>query len=128
MENNEPEEAWTDVVRRHRKRDAERVIGTRDNTDSDLQAAAKTAWLYVGTLKDGTTEQNLVDFLANNDLMGIIECEALNARGRMKAFKIGVPYESLCQENRSEFWPSGILVRRFHLIRSNGTIEGAAVD
>ena len=45
MENNEPEEAWTDVVRRHRKRDAERVIGTRDNTDGDLQAAAKSAWL-----------------------------------------------------------------------------------
>ena len=70
MENNEPEETWTDVVRRHRKRDAERVIGTRDNNDGDLQAAAKTVWLYVGKLKDGTTEQNLVDFLAKNDIKG----------------------------------------------------------
>jgi hypothetical protein len=59
------EDRWNDVVRRGHRRRAE-IRGSRQAEDTNLKAAEKTAWLYVGKLHQ-TTEKDLVKFLRGNE-------------------------------------------------------------
>ena len=125
---------WTEVAGRRRRRNqvpADRptvVIGTKN--DDDLQAGDKTAWLYVGKLRQNTTKETVIRFLNKNGIDGDIKCEDLNSRGYHKAYKIGIPFQYLGNTNKPEFWPAGVIVRRFRFRRENyrREDEGATLE
>lgn len=83
----------------------------------ELKAGIRMSWLYIGRLHETTTAEKLKDYVQNKGINGDIECEELNIRGRLKAFKIGIPYESLEDINKAEAWPTGVLVKKY-LFRS----------
>lgn len=80
----------------------------------DLQAASKKAWLYIGKLKDNTTPDNVKKYMEKKGIQGNIICEELQTQGDNKAFKIGFPFNYIRETEQPEFWPQGIIARRFN--------------
>jgi hypothetical protein len=110
---------WNEVVRRGHHRRAE-IRGSRQAEDTNLKAAEKIAWLYVGKLHQ-TTEKYFVKFLRDNEITGEIACDQLDTKGINKAFRVGIGYDHLAQANSSEFWPEGLLVRQYIFRASRNT-------
>jgi hypothetical protein len=90
---------------------------------SKLKAGLHMTWLYVGRLHETTTTEKLKTHLQGKGINGDIEYEEINTPGRLKAFKLGIPYESLERLNKAEAWPAGVLVKKY-LIRRDRP-EGA---
>ena len=115
---NEAAQLWTTVVSKRQQRQNRKItIGTKQAEEDELQAAVKNAWLYVGKLKSSTTRDVLLGYLRRNGITGELDCEELQSKGRMKSFRIGVPLGFLNKVGNAEFWPQGILVRRFDFRR-----------
>jgi hypothetical protein len=122
---NDGERPWTTVRPRwNRNRPTTRVIGTRQNEDS-LQAAERTAWLYVGHLKTETNTETVKNYLRKNSIEGELDCEELPGKGTNKAFRVGVPFKDLDRINSPDFWPSGVMIRRFRWFRGFHRNDGA---
>lgn len=92
--------------------------------DCDLEAADRMAWLYIGKLKQNTKTNNIKKFLERSGIEGNIECEELHTQGEKKAFKIGFPLSYLEDTQRTNFWPQGIVVRRYNFRRYKEDTEG----
>ncbi|KAJ4432700.1 hypothetical protein ANN_21329 [Periplaneta americana] len=112
---NEENESWATVAKR--RRNAPIILGTKQSNDEELQPEGKTAWLYIGKVRNGTTGKNVKDYLMKNGIKEIKECEMLKTEGHMKAFKIGIPFEALQITENPDLWPEGIIVRRFSFRR-----------
>lgn len=90
-------------------------------------------WLYVGRAGSRTDVSLVREYIENK--LGIkgdqLVVEALQTAGVTKSYKIGVDHLYYDQVNKSDFWPEGILFRRFRFgsgSRSIGssfpTVEG----
>lgn len=110
---------WPQVARRNRTPQRNKqVVGTKTNTGDDIQAAQKTAWLFIGRLKEDTSPDSIIKYLQKNSIMEVIECEEVETRGRTKAFKLGIPFRYLEEIEDPGFWPEGIIIRRFRFRRT----------
>lgn len=137
---NEETGSWVEVVRKGKKSNPPRVetptiIGTKktdvtrkdSESDSDeLQAAIRRAWLYIGKLHQNTSADKIKRHLQKLDIDDIIGCEELPVRGRLKAYKVGIPLKDLPKASAPESWPEGILVRRYKLFRPRS--EGIRIE
>lgn len=73
----------------------------------------RLAWMYVGHLDEDTTEQDIIDYMADKGFDRVKECTALRTRGRNKAFKLAVPEEDKDIVDNEKFWPEGVNFRPF---------------
>ena len=103
------------------------MIGTNRNEEG-MQAEERRAWLYVAKLKRDTTVEKVERFLIKKGIAGEIDCEELTTQGTMKAFKVGIPLYFLNTVSDPEFWPSGVLMRRFRLPRRQTRFEGTSLE
>lgn len=117
---------WMQANRRKPRQ--QRVIGTRKEVDSELEAAVRMAWLYVGKLKHSTTADLVTNFLKKNGVDGNVECEKLTTQGRNSAFKVGFPLDHLDRVNNAEFWPDGTVIRRFRFRNNREHSEGRSLE
>ena len=123
-EGQQKEPKWATVTDRRNKQTPNQpttVRGTRKENNSDLEAAEKMAWLYLGNLKKNTTTEKVKKYLESNGIQDNIECEELHTIGDKKAFKIGFPFKFLGSTDRPDFWPQGIVVRRFRFRKTQST-------
>lgn len=121
----ETRQNWSNI----QQRPPRQIIGVKE--DRELQAGDRMAWIYVGQLKQSTREQHIIQYLTNNGVEGDIACEDLRSRGPHKAFKVGIPFESLADTTDPSFWPRGVRVRRFRFRRGHhreGYEEGASLE
>lgn len=122
-------------TRQRRRVAAEGQRGTAVDVGGFMSEPRKM-WLYVGRAGN-RTDVNLVREYVGNKL-GIegnqLVVEALQTAGVTKSYKIGVDHLYYDRVNKSDFWPEGILFRRFRFgsgkrsISSSFTsVEGAPV-
>lgn len=128
----EVEGTWTRVTygrsnRTNRTQGAKQTIGTNTRMDEDIQAAQRYAWLFLGRLKEDTTADKVKKYLHKNGIQGNTICEEIESRGRNKAFKLGIPLEYLGEANDPNFWPEGVVVRRYRFRRTYQN-EGVSLD
>lgn len=129
---------WAQVTRNRKRKNQESrtavIIGRKEKENNSgqeengLQAADKMTWLYAGKLKPSTTTETVTKFLTKNGIQGQTECEELTTRGQNKAFKVGIPFHSLDGATKADFWPKGVLVRRFRFRNTQRRNEGASLD
>jgi hypothetical protein len=77
-----------------------------------LQAVKRIPWIYVGHLDPITPTDNVMAFIRENKT-DVKNCEELHSRGRNKAFKIGIFYESHQIADDPSFWPEGTVFAPF---------------
>ncbi|PSN42477.1 hypothetical protein C0J52_21058 [Blattella germanica] len=90
---------------------------------TDLKAGQRMVWFYVGRLHETTTVEKVKEHVQKKRVNGDIECEIIKTPGRLKAFKLGIPHESIEVVNKAEAWPTGVLVKKY-IFRGNRP-EGA---
>ena len=87
------------------------IVGTNDNSDN-LRSGPRSAWLYVGKLHRDSTDQELKAYVSSKGI-DVWECELNSSRSQLKSFRVCIPLEALEEVNAPEFWPRGIVVRRY---------------
>ena len=95
--------------RRNRRR--QQVIGTMAE-ETDLKAGQRMSWIYVRRLHEQTIA-TLIQHVKKNGIRGEIECEEVETPGRLKAFKLGIPFEALEEVKQLNFWPCGVLMKKY---------------
>lgn len=108
----EPNTTWTEVV----KRRAHNIIGTNEN-NTQMKAAPRKAWLFVGRLHEETKTEDVIAHLQANNIKEEIICEEIETKGRTKAFKIGLNFDDLEKTNDPNLWPRNVIVRRYRFPR-----------
>lgn len=88
----------------------------------------RNAWFYVGKLRESTTQETITRYLTRNRIQGDIDCEELPTKGKMKAFRIGVPFSFIKEVESADFWPVGVLIRRFDFRRGRHSFRGASLE
>ena len=85
------------------------------------------AWLFIGRLSQNTTSDAIKGYLQKNGIEDDISCEDLNIRGNKKGFRVGFPIRYLETTENPDFWPEGILVKRFRF-RKNQYNDGVELN
>lgn len=118
-------------MKRRKRRDRKITFGSKQPEGGDekdhLQAATKTAWFYLGRLRENTTEETIKKYMIRSGYQGEIYCEELPSKGRMKAFKLGIPFTFITEIENAEFWPQGVLIRRFFFRRGETSHRGIEI-
>ena len=118
---------WTLVQHRrewHQRGQNKTLTGT-GASDEDLRAAGRTAWLYVGRLRQDTTPEAVKRFLDRKGVIGDLVCGELTTLGSNKSYKIRIPFSFLDTTTDRDFWPAWIVMR--HLCFSR-TREGISLE
>lgn len=101
-----------------RVRFANTTIGTgATDSNSDFKARPRKMWLYVGRANENVKSNHVENYIKTR--CGIENSDELSVRelaflGRSPSFQVGVDAKYFDMINTSEFWPSGILIRRFN--------------
>lgn len=99
------------------------VTGTADNVNKTLQAAKKKAWIFVGRVDKGTSNEDLLQYLHKKCPNTNFDCEKLSTKGPSGSFKIGFELDLLPQVMEPKFWPTGIIVSRFQFFRQRRNLQ-----
>lgn len=91
--------------------------GTAPTDAGDLfKARPSKIWLYVGRAEQTVTEAEVTDYIVKKCSVtdkSEVEVKKLDFIGRSSAFQVGVDTKYQDSVNNPEFWPAGIIVRRF---------------
>ena len=93
-----------------------------------MRAAERKAWLYVSRLHETVTVETITRFLQRNGIQDNIECEQLKTMGKNKAFKLGIPFSHYDKTQEEEFWPQGLIIRRFNFRRTRWEPEAVNLE
>lgn len=96
--------------------------------ESGFVCEPKKMWLYVGRAGSQTTKETVTTYMKGR--LGDMEddqlvVESLRSMGVARSYKIGVDSRYYSEVNKAEFWPEGIVFRRFRF-RTDGQGSGAS--
>lgn len=103
------------------------IIGKKLST---LKAVNKLSWIFVSRFTCDVTKTDIEDYLKDSNT-GIeqFDCVELTTKyNTYKSFKIGVPSNMISNVLNSDFWPEGILVKKFYVSRGNTGNDIASKD
>lgn len=105
----------------HKRRKQPSIVGTRqpNNSDSSFLGVQRRLWLYVGRTSKSTTEQSVLNYLKENTGEDDFTVARLAFKGDYPSFKVSAPLSLRERLNGPEFWPGGVIVRRFNFSSRN---------
>lgn len=86
-----------------------------------LQAAVKKGWIYIGKVKATVTADKVEEYIKAKIPGKEFTVEELQSKGLNKAYKIGVDFNIIKDFLNPDFWPKGIIVKRFQFFRRRNT-------
>ena len=109
------------------RRDTQRtkiVIGKNvSNGLMSFKGADLTISQYIGRVSNGTTIQNVRDYVTHRNVE-IVDLEQLSTRhDQFQSYKLVVKKTELEKIEREDFWPEGVLSRRFFQPRQRDSAE-----
>lgn len=107
------------------------TVGTKTpDENSVFKARPSKMWIYVGKVNEGVKSETVKKYIKDkcsvaND--GDLVVEELPTAGRSPAFRVGVDNKYYEQLKLPDFWPSGIIIRRynFRVNKTKPTEEGS---
>ncbi|KAI5632814.1 hypothetical protein NE865_14463 [Phthorimaea operculella] len=117
-------EGYTLVQKKRRRQNRQNQCGTASaEPSSPLRAATPRTSLYVSRLHESTTKQDVLDYIFARHKAGVFKdnprlgvfVEALESHHRVSftSFVVRVPTAHLDVFTTPEFWPKGVVYRRF---------------
>lgn len=93
------------------------------SNEVSFAAVVKRAYLYIGNVNPNVREQAVVDYIKNKypEDEFTVEELSINEKAKTKSFKLTLDYALLDSLRKPEFWPQGIIVKRFFLQRRRRT-------
>lgn len=95
--------------------------------ESTFAAVARRAYLYVGNINPQTTKGEVLQYIksrrANDEV--VLEELPMRENAYSRAFKLIIDFNLMDVFNKPEFWPQGVIVKRFFRVtRRPGTENG----
>lgn len=134
---NDDSNGWKVQKGKSRKRMQNTVVGSA-KVDPEISFAAphaKKAWLYIGRVQSGTEPNKIKSYLVNKipEVEDAI-IEKLNTKGSNMSFKVGIDFRYKDQILKEDFWPNGVIIRRFNFgpstflgVKPSPNLNGLAV-
>lgn len=103
----------------HRKRYVRGTVPTPQvavGSDQDSFAAvARRAYLYVGNVNPGASKDSIVGYIRNRapEVDFVVDELPKREEALSRAFKLTVDFTLLEKFNKADFWPQGVVVKRF---------------
>lgn len=93
---------------------------TVGSTQSTFAAVARRAYLYVGNINPNTDRDGVLSYIKQKHPNSNVVLEDLPMRdgALSRSFKLTVDFSMLDIFNQPEFWPQGIIVKRFFRART----------
>lgn len=80
----------------------------------------RKAWFYLGKVKQDTTEDIITNYISSKvSNQQTLTIEKLPTKGTTQSFKIGIHFDEKDVLLSEDFWPEGVIVRRFNFPRSS---------
>lgn len=114
-ENKEAEEPWTEVLSKKKNktdRKKKEILVGSSQTPSEL-VGVKKAWLHLGKLQEGTTTEQVENFLQKRFPEMSLTVSKLESKGKNCSFRLGVDYNFKDALLNSDAWPRNVTLRRF---------------
>ncbi|KAJ3656985.1 hypothetical protein Zmor_016021 [Zophobas morio] len=114
------EEKWTVPrrSRRNRKKQPPPIIGTSvaaSASESNFRSTyVKKAWFYVGKVNKETSSDDVKSYISGKLPSDEVTVDKLNTQGSYQSFRVGVKFAYKDTLFKEEFWPQGVVVRRFN--------------
>lgn len=79
-------------------------------------AKPKMAWLYIGKIKNKEATSDMIkEYISTENIHGDqIKIEKLESKGPYSSFMLGIPYDNLEKIGDPDYWPNGVVVRRYN--------------
>lgn len=107
------------------------IVGSKETSSmtskaGEFSAAVSKAWLHIGKVGRGTSEQIVLQHLKANFPNESFTVGALPVRddANSVSFKVGADMRLLNELTRPEIWPKGVTVKRFRFFRQ-GSLSGS---
>ena len=108
------------ILVRNKKHSKKNVVGSRVLKNSTLKSVIKTADLYVGNCDVDVTTDALNQYIHDNANISPIKCEKLVTKyDNYQSFKVTLLINERDKLLISDFWPNGIVCRKFYKPRNN---------
>lgn len=97
------------------------VVGTNTfgSEKDEFGSGESLLWLYVGRCRQGTTAESIKSYMQKRSPGYSFEVTELDGAGRNKSFKVGANISLKDELYNSDYWPNGIVVKRFRFRKSN---------
>ena len=95
------------------------IIGKKS---SHLKSVSKFSWIFVSRFSTEVTITDIQEYLKNSGVQQFDCSELIMKYNTYKSFKIGVPLTILPNVLNSDFWPVGILVKKFYFPSNNDNV------
>ena len=93
---------------------AKKIIGSRKSS-STLKSAVRKADLYIGNCDTNVTEDAILEYIRDQADVKIDSCKQLETRyDHYRSFKVTLSVDSRRKLLESEFWPEGIVCRKYY--------------
>lgn len=102
------------VVKRYRGKQNKLVGSNTASASSAFTGAERRLWLYVGRTSEGTAEQAVLGHMREKYPDDEFTATKLAFKGKYPSFKVGAPLRLKEDLQNPDFWPSGVIVRRFN--------------
>ncbi|KAK9873560.1 hypothetical protein WA026_022973 [Henosepilachna vigintioctopunctata] len=94
------------------------TTGSAPMKDGDIfRAKSRKIWLFVGRVELEVRELDVLNYIkekCNISNEAEITVKKLSFEGRSASFRVGVQFKHSEQVNSSDFWPEGLVIRRFN--------------
>lgn len=111
------------TYKRKKSRDST-YVGSKDIVGGcELSGAESKMWLFVGRTKPGTTKQAVLNYLKSEVPGEEFICENIETAGANPCFKVGARMDLKQRLECSDFWPRGVVVRRYNFRVSRHFLE-----
>lgn len=92
------------------------IIGTKlisSDKSCSIKTVERQSWLFVSRVHPDVGKDEVMTFLSGNGVESA-NCEKLETKfNSYSSFKIGIPFDKLDLVLSPDFWPSGVLIRKF---------------
>lgn len=111
---------WKIHTNRRKRRSQGTIIGKANLSSTDVNFAAaqtdKKAWLYIGRVQNNIEPKIVKNYLIKEipEAESNLVLEKLNTKGTNLSFKLGINFKFKDDIFHENFWPNGIIVRRFN--------------
>ncbi|KAJ3647283.1 hypothetical protein Zmor_019169 [Zophobas morio] len=112
-----------EITKKHNFAKSKSVIGKCNgelSSEPEFKAAAQRIWLHVSRVESGTRKEKIMAYLQRKCPGKDFVIEELSSdTGRSSTFKLGPDYELKDILYSGEFWPQGVMIRRFNFFRGH---------
>lgn len=93
------------------------TVGTGTNLNSTFKSQPRKMWIFVGRVEEGVSKEAVEGYIRDKCSIKNLDelvVNGLTTKGKSLSFQVGIDVKYYEHLKASDFWPSGIIIRRYN--------------